>query len=111
MPTFYVKQKNMLLLQRMFAVTPEEFKASPVDWDAFVTAAADTGLEISSIGGSEVGFARPGHGRHFVFHRPHKEGRTSKIHQIKFQMCGKLMKKHFGWDMDSFVDIKTRSAA
>lgn len=96
----------MLVLQRMFPSTTEKFNSSLLDWDTFVRATEDKGLAIFSVGGSEVGFARPGQG-HIVLHHPHKEGRPSKIYQIKLQVWGKRMRYHFDWDRGSFVHIKS----
>ncbi|KAH0274072.1 hypothetical protein KCU91_g5532, partial [Aureobasidium melanogenum] len=90
------------IIRKMFPTSAEEAAAKTTEWDHFVHAMNDLGLNARNVGGSAVEFEHPALERKINFHRPHP---VAKIDSIMLQSMGKRLKKHFDWSRELFVGV------
>ncbi|KAG9691292.1 hypothetical protein KCU95_g8131, partial [Aureobasidium melanogenum] len=90
------------IIRKMFPTSAEEAAAKTTEWDHFVHAMNDLGLNARNVGGSAVEFEHPALERKINFHRPHP---VAKIDSIMLQSMGKRLRKHFDWSREVFVGV------
>ena len=100
-------KRAMDIVSRMFPESDDENASKTTDWDHFVHAMKDVGLEARNATGSAVIFAsKVAGGGKIVFHKPHP---VPKIDSILIRAMGKRMAKWFGWCRQNFVLENSRS--
>ncbi|WVQ95262.1 hypothetical protein IAU59_002357 [Kwoniella sp. CBS 9459] len=98
---FYVNNKQMKLVRKLFSESGEEDGQGQIRWDDFYKLMKRVGFLVEEIGGSVVRFVPPNNaGTPFNEHRPHPE---VAISSVRYRALDQKLKDRYGWTAEWFA--------